>query len=257
MKITKIGSGDKKILLIHGWMHSSKRYMKFAEEIGNDCEVSLVDLPGFGEEEVEDYILKEKSLLNYFRDEVIDLLNNENFDIIIGHSLGGNLILRALAKMKYKFEGRIVLFNPCYNGIDALKPILSLTKLNRTLFSFKNRFPKKVVKPFIKVLALITINDWKLIDDIIINDTIMANPYVSEKLMEELVFDEWRIRKKIKNITIVESENDRLIKEKKIEILKSDVDSKVVKLKDIGHTPILEDYDNFVRIVKEELNKVL
>ena len=43
MKITKIGNGDKKILLIHGWMHSSKRYMKFAEEIGTYCEVSLVD----------------------------------------------------------------------------------------------------------------------------------------------------------------------------------------------------------------------
>ena len=63
-------------------------------------------------------------------------------------------------------------------------------------------------------------------------------------------------RKKIKNITIVESENDRLIKENKIEILKRDVDSKVVKLKDIGHTPILEDYDSFVRIIKEELKKV-
>lgn len=256
MKEIKIGEGNKKVLLIHGWMSSSKIYMKFAKYLEKECDITLIDLPGFGEEKFSKELLKGNNFLEFYKLEIVKLLEKEKFDIIVGHSLGSNLILKAIDD--FNFKGRVILLNPCYNGIDFLRFIYLLTSINRLLFKIKSLLPRWIVKPFIKLFSLLSINKWSLIDDMIIDDVRVADPYVAYKVMNELVFDKWRFKNKnnIRNITIIKGEKDRLIKEEKINILMKDIrECRLVKLRNTGHTTIVEDYDKFIKIFKDEAGK--
>lgn len=259
MKKIKIGKGNKKVLLIHGWMSSSKIYMRFAKDLEKECDITLIDLPGFGEEKFSKELLKGNNFFEFYKLGILKLLEKEKFDIIIGHSLGGNLILRALDSLKNEFDGKVILLNPCYNGIKFLRFIAILTLINRLLFRLKSLLPRWIAKPFIKLFSLLSINKWSLIDDMIIDDVRVADPYVAYKVMNELVFDKWRFKNKnnIRNITIIKGEKDRLIKEEKINILMKDIrECRLVKLRNTGHTTIVEDYDKFIKIFKDEAEKI-
>lgn len=246
MQINKYGNGDTKVLIIHGWMHSYKRYEKLAQDLSDKMCVSLVTLYGFGGTSCD---IKQNIIDEYIK-YLIDFLKYNRFDLIIGHSLGGNLILKML-ESDDSIDSKILLLNPAYNGIDSMKYASHFLPVFHFLFILQKKIPLIIAKPLIKIASLISINRYSLIDDICVDDIRSINPYTAKQLMKELAFDEWQVTKPYRNeITIVMSENDRLIKKNKLQKLHSDLNtSKLIIFKNIGHTSVIENYDDVYNLI--------
>lgn len=254
MNRKKIGFGTKRVLIIHGWMHSSERYVKLAKELESDCSCTILDLPGFGGSNS----IAKWNIIEAYTNEMITLLSKEKFDILIGHSLGGAIILRVLEKMSDKYLGDVILASPSYCGINHLKPIAFFVPINAFLFKIQSMCPRIVSAPFIKVVGLLSVNKWDLIDDVLINDSRKANAWTAAVLMYELAFDKWRTKNlaNIEKIRIINSKKDRIILDEKISVLKTDLKTfQLIEIPDVGHTTVLEAYDEFVKIIRDTLGR--
>ncbi len=249
MQINYFGKGQKKIIIVHGWIHSYKRYIKLAEDLSSVATIELVKLPGFGNTKCD---VKE-NITSYYVEEFIKLLDKNEYDLIIGHSLGANVILRALESCSVR--SKILLLNPSYYGIDHLKFIARFEKFNTMFFNLQSKLPRFICKPFIKVLGLTSINKYSLVDDMLVDDVRSAQPDVAALLLKEIAFDTWRASKNIESdITVVVSKKDRLISQKNNEILVKDLENfKLITFEKSGHTCIVENYDDVLEIVLELL----
>ena len=100
------GSGDKKILLIHGNQCSSTIYQEFMQKYEDKASVYAIDLAGFGE---STYNNPHKKMEDWAKDvkEFMDELELENA-IIVGHSAGGGVGLKLASNYPDKV-GELVL----------------------------------------------------------------------------------------------------------------------------------------------------
>ena len=110
----------EKVLIIHGWMHSGKRYekLKLGMEKSGKYEVVLYEFPGFGERRAKYYF----NILEQYKNELEKELQSKKYDYVIGHSMGGNILLRILSDNFY--GAKLILLSPEYGGIDILKPLI-------------------------------------------------------------------------------------------------------------------------------------
>lgn len=107
-----LGSGTKKIVLIHGLAGSKNYWKRHLEKIAPTHKLLLIDLLGFGDSP------KPKS--NYNLDTQLAaierVINKEGFSngqtVIVGHSLGAIISLSLLAKHPDWFEGAAVIGLP-------------------------------------------------------------------------------------------------------------------------------------------------
>ncbi len=250
MQVNYFGNGQKKIMVVHGFMHSYKRYVKLAEDLSSVATVALVTLSGFGGTKCH---VKENIIDAYVKD-MVEYLDENECDLIIGHSLGGNIVLKTL-EASSNIKSSVLLLNPAYFGIDQAKFIVKFPRLNNLFFSMRCKLPRFICKPFIKIFTLISVNKYSLIDDILIDDVRSAQPLTATQLIKELAVDTWRASENIKNnITVVMSEKDRIISSAKIRVLLKDLkNARLITFKKTGHTSILENYDDVLKIVLDIL----
>lgn len=92
--VYEIGSGSKKILLVHGWSGRGTQLVKFAEElVKQDYTVISFDAPAHGKSEGK------ASLMPEFIESILEIERQYgSFDAAIGHSLGGMSLLNAVRK---------------------------------------------------------------------------------------------------------------------------------------------------------------
>lgn len=248
-KITT-GNQSKKILILHGWMHSSKRYIKFAKALSN-CSCDLYDFAGFGNTPVK----YKSDIIDNYAIELQSYLLENKYDCIIAHSMGGSVLLRAIDKMKNKYEGKLIFINPEYYGITKIIPLVFVMPIVFILLKLTKVMPLKLIEPFIKIAALFTVNSWNNIDNVIIEDVLDADSLVATILIKEMAFDKWRVAKyeNFKNVWLLESEKDRIISHKKLNILKKDLKVKDYYVFKKGHTPVVEEFDKLLSKVNEIL----
>lgn len=255
MHYVNYGEKGKKILIIHGWTHSSKRYIHLAKELSSTYNVTLLDLPGFG---MSKKLKCKKNLIEALSNEVKTFLENNKFDLLIGHSLGAAILLRIIYSKDINISKKVILLNPPYNGISYLKLPSILVYMNYGLFKLQSFCPRWLAKPFIKIVALLSINTYKLIDDILIDDVRNSNSWYAAQLFKELAWDNWEVKdlSKSRIVKIVKSEKDRLINRRNIEKLKNDIGADVIELKGIGHTTVVEAYEdlkNYILNIAKEV----
>ncbi len=252
MNYKKYGNGQIKILIIHGWLHSNKRYDKLATDLSENYEVHAVCLDGFGGSQRS----CKKDVIKSYVLQLEKLINENNYSLIIGHSLGGNITLKAIERNRY-IKSKLLLIAPAYHNIVVLRKHRILKAYTYLFFYFLIKMPIKLVKPLIKQIIKIGVEDSKCNDEISISDFRSADPYVVATIMIELGHDSWRVTKKLSNeIIIIEGEKDRLVYEKNINLLHSDVpNSKLITFKDCGHTPITEEYDKVLKVIYDFMGK--
>ncbi|MEM1583954.1 MAG: alpha/beta hydrolase [Nitrososphaerota archaeon] len=111
LRVHYLESGDEgasKLLLIHGLGGTSKSWEEVFDRLSESFHVIAIDLPGFGK--------SDKPLLPYTLDNLADLLcsfmKSTHFYpvIIVGHSMGGMISIKAYKKCREKFQG-IILVN--------------------------------------------------------------------------------------------------------------------------------------------------
>lgn len=237
----RYGSTGSKICIVHGWMHSSKLYEKLAMRLSEQHTVHAIDLPGFGDS--RGISIDGDSLIDALTAQVEQYLQRHNFDLIIAHSLGAAIILRILNRQTPSKQ--IILSNPAYLGIAQLQKFSKHTSFLQFLFRLQASMPILLAKPFVKLAALLTINDPALIDDIVVADARRADAAAASKLLYEICNDRWRFTRTQYDcdVSILISEKDRLIAKRNMDILKQDLNCALDTIPQIGHTPVVENFD--------------
>ncbi len=246
----------KQILIVHGWMHSAARYERLRRDLeqSGDCRVTLYEFPGFGDTTGK---YRRNILDNYTRD-MKKYLETRKFDLIVAHSMGGNVVLKALegtGDLPRDGEQKLILLSPVYGGVAGLKPLILFYPLTVMGIRLVQR-PFVLCRLLIRLCSLLTIRRWRDVDERIIQDARRADGAVAAGTLSELTFDRWRlgeVRPRLR-VLLVLGEKDRVISRRNMAVLKKDLGSCRVKiLKGIGHTAVAEDYEKLLKIVKGEL----
>jgi len=94
---TRVGKTSKSILFLHGWGDSAKGQAKFLDSLSEFGNVIAPDLPGFGDSQIMN---DDWTLLDYakFVSGFVKKINLMNIDLIVGHSNGGSIAIKAISK---------------------------------------------------------------------------------------------------------------------------------------------------------------
>lgn len=237
----------QRILIVHGWMHSKERYAKLKhdmEKYGN-CLVSLFEFPGFGETQPKYYF----NILNQYTKLLVTELQENHYDYVVGHSMGGNLLLKAL--IQGQSRAKLTLLSPEYKGIDILKPLVVFYPIAYVLLFLIQKIKCPLTTFLIKCSAFLTINSWDKIDEQTILDVRRASTLVALNTMIELAWDNWRLSKhewKNGEVHLILGSADRIITKRKMNLLAKQIKNiQIHCIQGIGHTAILENYEELLK----------
>ena len=239
----------KKILIVHGWMHSADLYKRLKTDLekSGSCEVTLYEFPGFGNTPAE----KKSRLLDHYTKKMKKELAEGGYDYAIGHSMGANILLRAMEGKR--LDTKLILLSPEYGGIALIKPFMIFMPITPLALYLFKKVPSSATTFLIRCMAQFTINSWDKIDDQIVADTRRADPMAAACSMAELAWDNWRIKSgewKCGNVELILGEKDRIITRKKMKWLCNDLGKcHVHMIRGIGHTAVLEAYDKLLKIL--------
>lgn len=113
------GSGDKNILLLHGFLNSSFMWEEFILRWKNDYKIIAIDLPGHGKTDS----LAEVNSTSLMADAVDAVLKNEKIfsAVFIGHSMGGYVALAMGERYREKVNGVVLLNSTALADSDIKK----------------------------------------------------------------------------------------------------------------------------------------
>ena len=95
--VHSFGEGSKKALVLHGWEGRTLDFMKVIDGLqAKGYQVYGVDFPGHGK------AAKSHASLPVFMETIQAVLKNEEFDLIVGHSLGAASLSLSLDGLKKK-----------------------------------------------------------------------------------------------------------------------------------------------------------
>ncbi len=103
------GMGEKRVVLLHGYLESMEIWEEFSGLLGKEYRVMIMDLPGSG---FSDWGSREAIELSFMGDVLADVMKKESFDsaTIVGHSMGGYAAL-AFAKGHLEMVEKLVLLH--------------------------------------------------------------------------------------------------------------------------------------------------
>lgn len=247
-------AGQIKVLVVHGWLHSASRYVKLKEalERWENVQVTLYEFPGFGDTPAR----YGKGILKHYTKDMIHYLRENPFDYIIAHSMGGNVALKAVSSLR--LDCRLILINPVYRGIPALGFLLPAAP-----FLLLGLELIKIHSPFcdflIKLGALLTVNCWSQLDELVLKDARRADAWTAAALVFEMAFDRFRLKGATQpacNTLLFISQKDRVIPRRHMKWLYQDLKKrKMVVFKGIGHTPAVEDFEELVRQILRHIGR--
>jgi len=139
----QIGTGDKNLVILHGWGCSLKEWIPIARRI-KGYKVTLLDLPGFG---LSEELHQSMNIFEYTQ-VFSKFLNKVNINkcVIMGHSFGGR-IGTIFASNNTNIVEKLVLVDAGGIEIKSIKTKI-LILLSKLLKPFKIFFPKKIRRMF-------------------------------------------------------------------------------------------------------------
>ena len=133
-----VGSGNKKLIFIHGLTGSKNYWKRELETVSNTHQLLLVDLLGFGDSPKPNNDYSLKTQLNALE----KIITKENFNdgntVIVGHSMGSIISLALLAEHSSWFESVIITGLPVYKDKNEFRKIMSGHGVFDRLVSGKN-----------------------------------------------------------------------------------------------------------------------
>lgn len=238
----------KKILILHGFMHSARRYRSLAEEL-KEYDVVCYEFPGFGDTPPAPRM----GMLDFYARRLAVYLKYHETDVIIAHSMGGSVALRALERFRLPKEYLLILVNPVYCGIRKLWPAAALFPGVFAGLWLLKLLPGRLSGAVYKTAALLTINRWKDIDSMIAEDSRKADPLTAALLLAEMALDNFRVKHFRGKVCLIVGNRDRMIGKRSYRLLEEDV-GKLYRIDylDTGHTPVVE---AFARL-SEDIRKI-
>jgi pimeloyl-ACP methyl ester carboxylesterase len=104
------GNGNHTFLLIHGLGSNSKAFKKNISPLANKSAVIAIDLPGYGESELGDFV---PGIHNYAKviSEFVELKMLHNVTLV-GHSMGGQIAIQLASEPPTTWLKKLVLLSP-------------------------------------------------------------------------------------------------------------------------------------------------
>lgn len=225
----QLGKG-KDIILLHGWGQNIAMMMPLVLELQRTHRITLIDLPGFGESQEPDRVLR----VYDYADIIYDLAKSLKIKkpSIIGHSFGGKIAM--VYASKYKTDKLVLFGSPCFASPEDK--------------SLKTRFLKKA-----KTLPIIGRFENIAKKFIGSSDYRKSSPIMREILVDTISTDVSDSARKIKSPTlIIWGEYDEAVPlsdAQKIETLIDD--SALIILDKASHYAYLEHIVHVRAILKE------
>ncbi len=243
-----------KILIVHGWYHSKRRYEKLQRDL--QCQIphcccDVVDLPGFGEAIFQGELSQvEEIQVNFLR----NLLEKVGYHLVIAHSWGARLLLQSLPRE----DVVCILLNPAYGENTYLKAFPKHQKLAEHFFQMGKTLPPAISTVPIKLASFPSVNRFDQMDEILLEDVRCADPHVSGEIARILATKPFFTNKnKVKNpIYLFYSDKDRVIPPTCFQALQQDLCPTTVLFPGVGHTLVLEDYDNLRKKLVETIKNL-
>lgn len=123
------GEGEPALVFIHGWLCDRSYWAEQLPQFAGKYKVVAIDLAGHGESGLD----RKEWTIGAFAEDIVAVIDRLDLSqvILIGHSMGGNVILETARKMPQRVLGVV--------GVDALH-------------DFENKVPQETVDAFITAM---------------------------------------------------------------------------------------------------------
>jgi pimeloyl-ACP methyl ester carboxylesterase len=241
----KTGSGEQDLVFVHCWSCDKSYWTAQLEYFANNYSVYAIDLAGHGESGLD---RKEWTIENYAKDVVAVVEKEELVNVIlIGHSMGGPVVLSAAHQMGDKVKALI--------AIDTFQDIEGRwtdEQFEGFFKPFEEDFPI-TTKAFVK--SIFGENADSNLVETISNDMSSAPPEVALASFRNLfefeeapIFDETAIPVRFINSKRFPTNTEAATKHIK------EFELKIIE--DAGHFPMLENPKEFNRILEETMREL-
>ena len=241
----KAGSGEQALVFVHCWSCDKSYWQSTLDYLSNNYTTIAIDLAGHGKSGLE---RTEWTIENYANDvaAVIKKEELENF-ILIGHSMGGPVVLSAAHLMGDKVKALI--------AVDTFQDIEGRwtdEQFEGFFKPFEEDFPN-TVKAFVK--SIFGENADSNLVETISNDMSSAPPEVALASFRSLfefeeapIFDEVNIPVRFINSKRFPTNSEAAKKHIK--------NFKLILIEDVGHFPMLENWEEFSKVLEETIKEL-
>lgn len=236
------GDGEPALVFVHGWSCDKSYWENQLKVFSPKYKVVAVDLAGHGESGAT----RKNYTMEMFGEDVASVVNKLNLNsvILIGHSMGGAVIIEAAKILKDKVIGLI--------GVDTFQNLgetLQADQMESFLKPFKENFRTHTVE-FVKTMFPADA-DPELVKKVS-DDMASAPPEVAISAMENMFRDDGvaslnEIHVPVISINcdlypIQEEQNRKLLKSYKLKMMNG-----------VGHFVMLEDSAKFNQLLEESI----
>jgi pimeloyl-ACP methyl ester carboxylesterase len=240
----KAGSGEGALVFVHCWSCDKSYWQNTIEYLSNNYTTIAIDLAGHG----ESGLTRTEWTIEKYGKDVSGVIEKEKLTnvILIGHSMGGPVVLSAAQQMADKIKALI--------AIDTFQDIEGRwtdEQFEGFFKPFEDDFPN-TTKAFVK--SIFGENADSTLVMRIANDMSSAPPQVALASFRSLfhfeeapIFDETNIPVVFINSTRFPTNTESANKHIK--------EFKLILIEDVGHFPMLENPEEFNRILEETIKE--
>lgn len=168
------GKGTTTIVFVHGWSCDRSYWKAQLKPFSRDYKVVAIDLAGHGQSGLG----REDWTIESFGDDVVAVVDTLDLNrvILVGHSMGGNVIVKAACRLPGRVLGLVMV--DTYKKID---PDYTAEEVKEFVDSFRINFTEKVAS-FVRTMFLPDSNPDLV--DFVVKDMSTAPPNVALSAME-------------------------------------------------------------------------
>jgi len=239
----KHGNGKIPVVLIHGNFVSARFFEPFLKRLPDKYTAYCPDLPNFG---FSDELPGDVTLDGYAKavEAFVDALGLNNF-ILIGHSLGGGVVISYAIKNQSKIKKLILIDSAPINSMN-------ISTESHTVLNIY-RYNPQMIKSSLMFNAPMY-PDEQFFDRMAADALRMApKAFVGNSV----ALSNYDYREQAKNLNIpvyvVYGDKDAIITSEEMKrTAESFPNSRFILLKDIGHSSIIESPDDIIKLLEEE-----
>lgn len=241
-----VGKGKPALVFVHGWCCDKSYWNDQIKSFSPKYKVVTIDLGGHGESGSE----RKNYTIELFGEDVAAVVNKLKLEkvILIGHSMGGYVIIEAARQLKEKVIGLV--------GADTyqgLEDEMTKEQIDQFMKPFKENFVQKT-KEFVKTMFPQTA-DSTLVNRVA-DDMSSAPPQVAISAMQNLFSYQAFKALKDMNAPIISINCDRY--PLNVEETRKHTKSFEVKMMNgVGHFIMLEDPAKFDQLLQESIDELV
>lgn len=255
-RINNFKKDRKTLVFVHGVYGSSSAWLKHEEEFSQKYNILTYDLRGHGKsrvyKKIEDYAIEK---FTEDLNDLVDFLKIDKF-ILIGHSMGSQIVLDFLIKHQNKVKSAILLSPNMDTGHAWLKIVVNKPLLY-LISKIESLFKKSRIGGHVDYSKYLNSSDW----DMPRSWADLKNTGLFIYLSSVRHFCSFNRRDQLKNIKIpiliVHGKKDSIFPVKNsIEMSKDVENSKLVVLENADHIIVINHFEEVSKIIDDFVQEI-